>query len=76
LEGVFTAMNTMSAEAMAGSTAVETWRLPPAATHHFGQAGFDDGWLAEIGIIPGGDALGVEVSDRHLDLEAAIGDFL
>ena len=52
-------MNTMSA---------------PAATHLFGQAGFDDGQLAEIGIVPGGDALGAEINDRHLDLGAAIGD--
>jgi hypothetical protein len=40
---VFTAMITISAE---------------AAAHHFGQAGFVDGQLAEIGIVPGGDALG------------------
>jgi hypothetical protein len=56
-----TAMNTMSAE---------------AAAHHFGKAGFINGQLAEIGIVPRGDALGVEVNDRHLDLGAAIGDFL
>jgi hypothetical protein len=46
----------------------------PAAAHHFGQAGFVDGQLAGIGIIPGGDALGVEIHHRHLDLGAAIGD--
>ena len=46
----------------------------PAAAHHLGQAGFVNGQLTEIGIIPGGDALGVEVNDRLLDLGAAIED--
>jgi hypothetical protein len=45
-----------------------------ASAHHFGQAEFDDGQLAEIRVVPGSDALGAEVNDRHLDLEAAIGD--
>ena len=59
LVGAFTAMNTMSAIASA---------------HHFGQAVFDDGQLAEIRVVPGSDALGADVNDRHLDLEAPIGD--
>lgn len=57
------------------SRALTVWAFTTQWTtvHHFGPAGFVVGQLAEIGIVPGGDALGVEVNDRELDLEAAIG---
>ena len=46
-----------------------------AAGHHGIETRLIDGELAEIGIVPGGDALSVEINHRHLDVRAAIGNW-
>ena len=49
--------------------------LAAAGTAHHGiEAGLIHRQTAEVGIVPGGDALGVEIHHRHLDLGAAVGD--
>ena len=46
----------------------------PAAAHHHIQAGLIDRQLAQIGIVPSGDPLAVEIHHGHLDLGATIGN--
>ena len=47
---------------------------PAAAADHRIQSGLVHRQAAQIGIIPSGDALGIEVHHRHLDARAAIGN--
>ena len=53
LQGIQTGVATFEDAHRQGDRA---WAAPTSA-HHVRQAGFDDGQLAEIGIVPGGDAL-------------------
>lgn len=46
----------------------------PHPFHHRSQAQLIHRQLAQVGIIPGGDALGVEVHHRYVNMWAAIGD--
>ena len=76
---VFTERTTMSATAIAGSTAVEMWRLRPrqrATTASRPGSTTGRGQTGEIGIVPCGDAGGVEIHQRHLDVRAAIGNWM
>jgi len=62
LVGVFTERNTKSAAAMAGSTAAEAWRVRPRqrATTTARPAS-TAGRRERFQIVPGGDAVGVEI---------------